>query len=833
MSRSRALLYGSAVLLVVAISIGGSLAWIAQNVVLIGRDAGGHLLDTLEQAHILREVSAHSLLQALSFNDYRPPAFYLFTQPFYALGGYSADVAQLQNVFWLAVILGLTFVYGWRFYGAWVALLALTIVAFLPMLASMTRMFYIESFVSAMVMLNLLALLQSQGFTKRGWSLLWGVSAGIGLLVKWTFPIYVLLPVGMVVWPLLRSRLPGLKWGTPQRFGRAAGISLLSSALLIALLMADSAPYVATLALGNLLFGIWFVLLALGLLLLQAQATPWRNLSASVLLLCLIASVWYLTRVEFVTALFDAAYGTYGGRRGQGIDLLDLRYYTRNGSYLWRMHLGPLLAMVMLPAALAGLLDLLRWRKMSPASRVLWGSVVSSWLFLTFMAQGNERNLVPLLPVLALLAAATLAHFPQPWRSGLAVTWVFCLALQWSTLTFDALESFSQATAPLWVEGEYAVRPASGATHPDFWIGPDVLARVAAEAPAGFPASLGMLINSREIHRGPLRYWVDLQDLPVTVRTLGEIEMQGVGEIFANSWVLFKDGDNRDLEAPGRAAVARLLAGDSLFHQLYTEAARYPLPNGETAWLYRRVGQNGHPYTDAEWIQSAAVVVDHLNRWWSPGAVLWIPNAELATWIGIGGLDDPWSGARIVVMEQGTSSDLPAPEAPAPEAPAPDSSGPVQFVVGSREAVVEEQVLGEGAVKALEVGDENLAVAVYGRRSPAARQQRVAAQRAGTRIDSVVAPPSVAAGQVMVVDLTLGGEWTAERRISLRLVDAAGNSIAQNDQVVGPTVTAGLFVPPGTAAGTYRLVGLLYDLPELQPLGEGEPTVDLMAVEVR
>ncbi|MFM7175003.1 MAG: hypothetical protein ACKO4U_18400, partial [Caldilinea sp.] len=325
-----------------------------------------------------------------------------------------------------------------------------------------------------------------------------------------------------------------------------------------------------------------------------------------------------------------------------------------------------------------------------------------------------------------------------------------------------------------------------------------------------------------------LRYWVDLQDLPVTVRTLGEIEMQGVGEIFANAWVLFKDGDNRDLEAPGRAAVARLLAGDSLFRQLYTEAARYPLPNGETAWLYRRVGQNGHPYTDAEWLQSAAVVVDHLNRWWSPGAVLWIPNAELATWIGIGGLDDPWSSARIVVIEQGASPGLPAPEAPAPEAPAP-----VQFVVGSREAAVEEQLLGVGAVKALEVGDENLAVAVYGRRSPAARQQRVAAQRDGTRIDFVAAPPSVAAGQVVGVDLTLGGEWKADRRISLRLVDAAGNSIAQNDQVVGPTVTAGLFVPPGTAAGIYRLVGLLYDLPELQPLGEGEPTVDLTAVEVR
>jgi hypothetical protein len=166
----------------------------------------------------------------------------------------------------------------------------------------------------------------------------------------------------MVVWPLLRSRLPGLKWGTHNALAARPGISLLSSALLIALLMADSAPYVATLALGNLL-GIWFVLLALGLLLL-AQATPGATCRPACLLLCLIASVWYLTPRRVSGQRFDAAYGTYSRRRGQGIDLLDPRYYTRNGSYLWRMHLGPLLAMVMLPAALAGLLDLLHSRKM-------------------------------------------------------------------------------------------------------------------------------------------------------------------------------------------------------------------------------------------------------------------------------------------------------------------------------------------------------------------------------------------------------------------------------------------------------------------------------------
>jgi hypothetical protein len=88
-------------------------------------------------------------------------------------------------------------------------------------------------------------------------------------------------------------------------------------------------------------------------------------------------------------------------------------------------------------------------------------------------------------------------------------------ALQWSYADFRCVGKLFQATAALfWVEGESAVRPAGGATHPDFWIGPDVLARVAAEAPAGLPASLGMLnTTSREIHRGPLRYWVDLADL--------------------------------------------------------------------------------------------------------------------------------------------------------------------------------------------------------------------------------------------------------------------------------------------------------------------------------
>jgi hypothetical protein len=422
-----------------------------------------------------------------------------------------------------------------------------------------------------------------------------------------------------------------------------------------------------------------------------------------------------------------------------------------------------------------------------------------------------------------LLAAIALLRFPKPWRIGLAIVWVLTLGLQWATLTFDALEPLAEATAPLWVEGEYAVRPASGETHPDFWIAPDVLARVAQDAPEGFPASLGILVNSKEIHRGPFRYLVSTQQLPVEVRTLGEIDMEGVGDVFANQWVLIKDGDNRDVEAPGRAAIARLLAGDRLFEDLYTEETRYALPNGETVWLYRRIGEEGHPFTDPQMLHASQVVADHINRWWSEDAALLIPNRELATWVGIGGLSDALSNATIVIAEQADST----------AAEFRDAS--VIFAVLDRYTQPLRESLAQVAVQSLEVGDENLSLVVYGRRSDKALAYSVAQSRDDTEIAQVIAPSQVRAGQVIVLDLDMQGNLPETRRVSLRVVDPEGNSIAQIDRTVADSVTAALLIPPDTAPGSYSLIAILYDLPDMAPLTEGDapPEIKLMEVEVK
>ena len=85
-----------------------------------------------------------------------------------------------------------------------------------------------------------------------------------------------------------------------------------------------------------------------------------------------------------------------------------------------------------------------------------------------------------------------------------------------------------------------------------------------------------------------------------------------------------------------------------------------------------------------------------------------------------------------------------------------------------------------------------------------------------------------------MLDLAMQGDLRDSRRISLRIVDAAGNNIAQNDQVVAESVTAGLFVPPATAPGAYRLAAVLYDLPDMAPLTDGDksPEIELMEIEV-
>ena len=208
---SRTFLYRVALALIILFNVLGSLYWLRQNTVLLGNDASGYLSDTLDYARFFTPISPESLFQAFTLPVYRTPGLYIAVQPFYWLFGVSMDSAQLVNVVALAGLIWITYGLGRYAVGPGVGLFSALLVGLLPMVFAMARLFYTELPLAALVALNLLALAESDGFRRRRWSLVWGVSLGLGLLVKWALPIYVLLPT---LWLFWRAGLLQAWWRT-------------------------------------------------------------------------------------------------------------------------------------------------------------------------------------------------------------------------------------------------------------------------------------------------------------------------------------------------------------------------------------------------------------------------------------------------------------------------------------------------------------------------------------------------------------------------------------------------------------------------------------------
>lgn len=186
--------------LILAFNLLGSLYWVRQNIVLVGHDASEYLWTSIEYTRFFTDFSSQTLFRAFTFPAYRTPALYIAVQPFFWLFGVSMDSAQLLNVILLGVVIVLTYLLGNMIAGREIGLFAALLVGLLPLLTAMSRLFYTEMFLTALVVLNLLALARCRGFTQRGWSLVWGASLGIGLLVKWTMPLYIWLPLLWYGW---------------------------------------------------------------------------------------------------------------------------------------------------------------------------------------------------------------------------------------------------------------------------------------------------------------------------------------------------------------------------------------------------------------------------------------------------------------------------------------------------------------------------------------------------------------------------------------------------------------------------------------------------------
>jgi hypothetical protein len=811
--------------LIIALFVAGSLAWIRQNITLVGRDAAGHLERSVVAADALTTPGVRGLFAALTLtDDYRPPLLYLLSVPFYWLFGPGMDSALFVNVALLALLLALTFPLARPVLGDGWALVAVLLVGLLPMIAAMSRLYYMENLLTTLLLLNVLALLRGQGFRRRGWSLLWGISLGLALLTKWTTPIYLILPmlyvlwrsgwtfsaptaqpVGFVAWPsvhpslgstLLRSLAHGRRWG----------IALLLALLLVAVWWWPNRELADEFLLGAWLPVLWFALFGVTIYSLLLPPGPWINLISATLLAAAIASLWYFPQIDFTTRLTDVAFGTDRGTQA-ALDLTRLSNYTRYFGYWFSHHMGLLATLIIVPAAFWGWFR--RWRAGaqgigSPAvsSVTVFGLLLlSGYLFLTLIAQANPRNLNVLLPFIAILLVAGLRTLTWPLAVALAALWIAVLGLQWSIYTFDRLAPIYARTPALWVHGDYLAWPATGSSDPGYWIQPDVLATIGD--PPDEPASFGMLSDAWELHRGSFRYLIAAEHRNIDLMALTESDSRGWSDLLANQWVLVKTGDNSTVKPAGQGVIARLLGGDPLFHLLYAEVKRYALPNGEAAILYHRAAGPAHPYEYPVVLIETQPLAETLNRFWSPGATLYVGNPDTATWVGIHDL----KADRILMPKEGQS----------PAAVLAGVQGTIFALTRYDTAEVQDWLFANGYA-AVEVGDHEFHLTIVGRPDQPLAALPLQHGWSDVEIHELRSLASSRPGVVLPVELGATGLVDGTRKLSLRLVDPAGTVVAQQDRTVEPTFRYGLLIPPDAMPGAYSLAGVLYDPATLQPI---------------
>lgn len=117
----------------------------------------------------------------------------------------------------------------------------------------------------------------------------------------------------------------------------------------------------------------------------------------------------------------------------------------------------------------------------------------------------------------------------------------------------------------------------------------------------------------------------------------------------------------------------------------------------------------------------------------------------------------------------------------------------------------------------------------------AARRIETAVNWTAVQLTSLQHEPTMQPGQTLYVDLTTGGQTDGSLKLSARLVDSDGLTLAQTDKELRATTRFDLTLPPDAPPGTYTLVAVVYDPATLNPLpdGAGNFATTVSSVEVR
>lgn len=126
---------------------------------------------------------------------HKAPLVIIFTIPFYLLFGPTQDAAQLSNAFFLAILIFSVYLIGKRFQDRITGLVAAFLLLTFPIIMGQSRIYWLDFPLTCWVAFSICLLLYSDHFKNKLFSVLFGLSLGVGSLIKQTLPVFILGPV--------------------------------------------------------------------------------------------------------------------------------------------------------------------------------------------------------------------------------------------------------------------------------------------------------------------------------------------------------------------------------------------------------------------------------------------------------------------------------------------------------------------------------------------------------------------------------------------------------------------------------------------------------------
>jgi 4-amino-4-deoxy-L-arabinose transferase-like glycosyltransferase len=579
-------------------------AWLSTNVVIINSDARRHLMTSLAYSDVLKPLNLSNLFYTVTVDEFRPPLFQLSAVPLLWLLGRSTDIATMVNALYMVVLLAATYAIGRKMFDRNVGLLTAFVLSTFPTIYAMSRYYYIDSALTAVVALNLALLLHTKDFERKGYTLSYGLSLGLGMLVKWTFVVFALAPAVLV---LLRSGLPQRMITEVRTAKLDVKWALLSVLLALGLVLMWYLPNLHTVR--EMFLGLWllplaWVTLALTSYALSRPSSQAANFFGALMAGFSVASIWYLPRMDFLRTFFLAvARHSHGGLQNSLGYLRLLENEQLSAFYvivlIWAL-LIPVLAKrellrgVMRRDVLLG--DL--------AAMVSWA--VFPFCVFSFRASSlHSRYTMPMLPPLALLIGWGLLSVP--WRKikiALLAIVVIVALTQFFALSYDGLEWVRDGAVVqlpggrqfnLFAHGFENQLPSTGVTDTGYWTVPDMLRfmREDSRRIGRQKAELGILMKTHYVQASTFEL-VSLAEgySELRVRELARAwsDAPVYPQLFEVDYLVLKDGSQKGINREEtRELVDALLSGSSPFlGEVFEVAQQYPMPDGDTVYLYRK-----------------------------------------------------------------------------------------------------------------------------------------------------------------------------------------------------------------------------------------------------